>query len=193
MPPLYWCCMHCMVTVRWTKRSGAAGGQAERTSYYIPYRLRTNHIRKDRHFEPTIYARTDTRVACIHMHGAEESTKKITNTKYKIPQKQNKKLPTIYQPYHAIPYHTIPCHAMPYHTIGVLPSTQPLATFGSSFILSYHTIPTCQLAGTVDYQTLPWLLEYAVLLDPLRFSAVQFSCFLSSIILFKVQFSVAAW
>ena len=33
--------------------------------------------------------------------------------------------------YHAIPYHTIP-----YHTMGVLPSTQPVATLGSSFILS---------------------------------------------------------
>ena len=27
-------------------------------------------------------------------------------------------------------------HTIPYHTMGVLPSTQPVATLGSSFILS---------------------------------------------------------
>ena len=58
-----------------------------------------------------------------------------------------------YIPYHTIPYHTmpyhIPYHTIPYHTIplhnmGVLPSTQPVATLGSSFILSSFDVAcTC--------------------------------------------------
>ena len=52
--------------------------------------------------------------------------------------------------------------------MGVLPSTQPAATLGSSFILS-------------SFDT--WPLECAALLDPLR----QFSSVMSSIITFKVQ------
>ena len=34
-----------------------------------------------------------------------------------------------------------PCRLLPYHTMGVLPSTQPVATLGSSFTIPYHTIP----------------------------------------------------
>ena len=54
-------------------------------------------------------------------------------------------------PYH-LPYH-LACHniyhAMPYHTMDVLPSTQPVATFDSSFIVSSFDV-ACTCCVPVD-------------------------------------------
>ena len=74
-------------------------------------------------------------------------------------------------PYHTIPYSSVPFKVQ-YHTMGVLPSTQPVATLGSSFILipyhgccyrrhhghtPYHTIPCHTMPyHTTPYHTIPY-------------------------------------
>ena len=60
-------------------------------------------------------------------------------------------------PYRTMPYHTISYHTILYHTMGVLPSTQPVATLGSSFILSSFDVAcTCCVpyVRTIPYHTM---------------------------------------
>ena len=61
-------------------------------------------------------------------------------------------------PYHTMPYHTIPYHAKPYHTVGLLPSTQPVATLG------YHTLPY----DTIPYDPFPHANSLGVTSLPAR-------------------------